>query len=181
MKSLIKVKKIIGLFFILTLNYSFSQNQTFKFNQNGLTQNIIVELNNFKANEIYNKSINWIKDKYHKPNDVIDATIENESVKFSSVENVFRIYNAFGEYKDYPLEYTIKVSFKDNKYKFEVLYMNVIHESIDFSEIQNVIYKKNGTLIKWYRDTPEMLENFFNELNKSLKNHILGNNLDNDW
>lgn len=59
--------------------------------------------------------------------------------------------------------------------------MNVIHESIDFSEIQNVIYKKNGTLIKWYRDTPEMLENFFNELNKSLKNHILGNNLDNDW
>jgi hypothetical protein len=165
--------KSILILLLLVTGLTKAQETEFKFSKDGFTNFVVTETPNFRANEIYSKTLNWIKENYENPNEVIKMTIENESIRLTAIENIFRIYNAFGDYVDFPLEYSLKISFKENKYKFEVTIINVKHNAIDYSNIPKMIYKKNGILIKWYRDTPTMIENYFNELNSSLKNYIL--------
>lgn len=172
------MKKII-LFLFFTLNV-FAQNEKFIFNKDGLSEYVVVKVDSISENELYSKTLNWVKETYSKPEQVIDATIENESIRFTGRSNFFRIYNAFGDFKDYPVKYTIKISFKDGRYKFEVLSMTVEHESVNYSDIPSKIYKKNGELLKWYKDTPQKIEDFFNQLNNSLKGYII-NKEKSDW
>jgi hypothetical protein len=173
--------KAITLFFLMTLPiFVFSQNENFTFTKDGLSEYVVVEIDSISEKELYSKTLNWVKETYIKPEQVIDATIENESIRVTGKSNFFRIYNAFGDFKDYPVKYTIKISFKKGKYKFEVLSLSVEHDSVNYSDIPSKIYKKNGELLKWYKDTPLKIEDFFNQLNTSLKGYIIKNEKS-DW
>lgn len=174
------MKNIIILFLSFYALELSAQINKFTFDENGLTKFIVVELDTINKSVIYQKTIDWVKETYKKPDLVFDATINNENIRFSGKENIFKIYNAFGDYGNYPLEYTIKVSIKNGKYKFEVVFINVIHPSINFNDIHKTIYKKDGKLSKWYRDCPKIIEDYFNNLNKSLYEYISNKN-SNDW
>lgn len=173
--------KATTLFFLIILPiFAYSQKEKFIFNKDGLSEYVVVKFDSISEKELYSKTLNWVKETYSKPEQVIDATIENESVRFTGRSSFFRIYNAFGDFADYPVKYTIKISVKSNRYKFEVLSMIVEHDRVNYSDIPAKIYKKNGELLKWYKDTPQRIEDFFNQLNISLNDFII-NKEKSDW
>lgn len=175
------MKKILIAFILFVSSLTYSQNQKFTLTKDGINKYVVVELDTINENVIFQKTINWVKEKFKKPDLVFDSTINNQMVRFTGENNIFRIYNAFGEFDNYPLEYSIKVSIKKGRYKFEILNLDVKHNRIDYSNIHKVIYKRNGKLISWYRDTPVMIEDFLNNLNQSLSDYIKGTSNDNNW
>lgn len=83
----------------------------------------------------------------------------------------------------YPAEYTIEISFKDNKYKFDILdlkYFNVVWKNFDLNDA-SMYYKKKGGLKNYCKYLPE-IATYFNNLNNDLKDYIINEKIKNsDW
>ena len=137
--------KATTLFFLMILPvFVFSQNENFTFTKDGLSEYVVVKVDSISENELYSKTLNWVKETYSKPEQVIDATIENESVRFTGRSSFFRIYNAFGDFEDYPVKYTIKISVKRYLDRLEKNFYSLIY-----------------TVFKIYKNFPSMASNVF--------------------
>lgn len=93
--------------------------------------------------------------------------IENEKIRIDGIATgLLKIKgNSFN------LSYVIEISFKDNKYRFEIISL-LYENSTDYKKIPN--FKTDKKLTKNFGDTPVEIENYFNKLNLSLKDYIIG-------
>jgi hypothetical protein len=162
---------------LFTSLFFYGQTDKFKYDQTGLSEFVITNVDNLDNKTIYKKTVNWIKDTYKKPDVVIDAEIEDESVRFTGVTSKkVEVYSDFGELLFYDIKYTIKVSTKDNKYKFEVINFQLLdcYWIANFKKpINEEIYKKDGSIRKKWKNFPKSIENIFDNLNEDLKKYIL--------
>lgn len=178
------MKKLNSLFTVILLStatISFSQVE-FTYNQEGLTPEfVVVELDSLSQEKVFQSSINWIKETYKNPDEVIKTTINNEKVRFEGYkENLFCI-ETLGMNTCYSGTYTIEVEFKDNKYKFSPLsieyrvpasqYTAGGKYSINFKDGSGY-YNRKGIIKSSQKNIPPSIENLFNDLNKSLKNYL---------
>ena len=72
---------------------TFSQTE-FKF-ENGLlnTSSVVRQVDSVDSEALFNKTINWIKETYKNPDEVIKATINNQKIRFiGSSDSGFKIY-----------------------------------------------------------------------------------------
>lgn len=169
-------KNIILTIFTLSSLFFYGQTEKFKYDQNGFSEFVITNLEKVDNKTIYKKTINWVKETYKNPDVVFDATIEDESIRFSGVTNkMIEVWSDFGQLMYYDIKYTIKVYTKDNKYKFEVIDFQVLdcHWMMNFRKpINEEIYKSDGSIKKKWRNFPKSIENVFDTLNDSLKSYI---------
>jgi len=93
--------------------------------------------------------------------------IENEKLRIDAV------VNDLGKLDGTPfnLGYEIEISFKDNKYRFELISL-LCGGTGDYKNAPN--FKTDKKMIKHFGDTAVNVENYFNKLNQSLKDYILG-------
>lgn len=183
------MKKLQLLFLFLTGIMS-AQETEFTFdNTRGMTDFIVVNVENKSATEIYKKVIEWIKVTYKNPDKVILSTIENEYVRFEgSSSAVYSVGAILGGKFYFDTKYQIEISIKEGKYKFDLLGMEnyispsqyarggwtpntLFNKNVDKEYLDKFIYKKDGTLRGYYRyimETPV----YFNDLNKSLLESI---------
>ena len=127
------------------------------------------------ANEIYNKSLNWVKESYKNPSEVIKTTIENEMIRFEGIKADGVSSKVLGSKMFYSVKYTISLYFKDNKYKFEI-------NSVDYAistpgantDLKNITYcyKNSGEIRGLYSYVPTDIESLLNDLNSSLYLYI---------
>lgn len=177
------MKSILALAIILFcfLNNLLAQ-EKFSYEQNGLNPKYIVQVfEGTTQKQLFDKSINWIKETYKNPDKVIKTTIDSSMVRLEgSIEHYIPVMlvSPNGDLTTY----TIEISFRNGRYKFEPINLSAfgngdwIEIDLDTAAFANytkyAFYKKNGDIKPSFKDYPALIENLFNNLNLSLLNYL---------
>jgi uncharacterized protein with gpF-like domain len=163
--------KKLFLIILFICNISFSQDK-FEYGATGLSDYVVTQVDSISQNVLYSKAVNWVKETYKNPEEVIIMQMENEKIRLNGFSNDLI------QVKSYKFggKYVIEIAFKEGKYKFDVLSLTN-EQGNDWKSIPRYNIDK-----KWSRmeDSQKHIENYFNGLNTSLKNYILGKKKD-DW
>lgn len=143
------------------------KNDKFEYNEIGLNDFVVVDIDNKTKEEIYSKTINWIKETYKNPDLVLKMQIPSEKLRIDAIASNLASVND-GKTK-FDLPYSIEISFKDNKYKFKILSL-VVQNVKDLKTMPN--FKTDKKNIKYWGTTPTDIEKYFNDLNENLKKYI---------
>jgi len=150
---------------------AFAQETEFKFSKEGLTDFIVVTYDG-SAKDTYNRALAWVKENSKKGYKVVAST-ENEKMTIEGGKENFLCSKAGGTNVCTYGTFTIEISFKDGKYKFEAIGLSekpnnstttTVRNLNDFSEY----YDKDGSLKKYKDDVPAAYESLFNGLSKDL-------------
>ena len=166
------MKKIFIVFLIVT-NISVGQTneqvkgEKFEYTEAGLNDYVVTEINGKTKEEMYKKALNWVKETYKNPDLVLKMNIENEKFRIDAV--ALGIIKVRGISMN--LGYVIEVSFRDNKYRFELVSL-LYDNTTDYKKMPN--FKTDPKLVKNFGNSPTEIENYFNTLNKSLEVYIVG-------
>ena len=147
-------------------------------------EEIIVLVEGKTSSEIYTKSINWIKETYRNPEEVIKMTIENEKIRIEGYQNNAWYYKSLGIKQNYDMVYELQISIKDDRYKLEFIpmkfYTSVGLPAYDYT----TFFKANGDTRKTYAPAVESLNQSMNDISTSLYNYVLNGGSDSkegDW
>uniref|UniRef100_UPI0040474E83 hypothetical protein n=1 Tax=Flavobacterium sp. TaxID=239 RepID=UPI0040474E83 len=142
------MKKVLVLI-VLVAQFGFGQETEFTFdNQKGMTDYIVGTVENKTASDLYKKVIEGIKVTYKNPDKVILSTIDNEYVRFEGFSSSLWCINGLGMKTCYDTKYQIEISFKDGKYKFDLIGMEYYMSPSKYSSggwYDLVIFSKNMT------------------------------------
>ncbi len=180
------MNKIIFCNFFLFFSIIVLGQEKFEYNQNGLIpKSIVIEVGNLEQNELYLKTLNWIKTNYKNPNDVIKSTIENEMIRIEGAKIDWLCVSSIGVNICSNAIYTIQFNFKNGKYKIEIISLRASSNNGSYDinlDNGSIYYDKKGELKKFTKDTPIAISDLFNKLNSELNDYILGKNLlKEDW
>lgn len=172
------------LFALLVFSSSFAQ-EKFELTTAGFTDYVVTNVEGTQS-EIYNKAVNWIKETYKNPDQVIKMTIENEKLRFEGFKQNAICTKALGSIVCSNLTYSIEISFKEGKYKFDPISIEISGQDGTKSNVSlekvNTLWFKNGKPFKGYEGIISDFENHYNTLNQSLKEYITGaSKTNNDW
>ncbi|MHC0442357.1 DUF4468 domain-containing protein [Flavobacterium sp. 3-210] len=185
--------KIITLAFVMICSIVFSQDTEFKMSKEGFTDYVVTPCEGKTQSEIYKKTLDWINVTYKNPKEVLKANLENDYVRFEGSASGLVCVNALGMKNCYNTKYQIEVSFKEGKYKFDIIEIQYYVSSSQYSSGGwypfNMIgmepyYNKKGEIRSAYKYYPEYIPPYFNDLNKSLQNFVLSNEIPSkkaDW
>jgi hypothetical protein len=179
-----KMKILLLTLTIFLSNLSFAQETSqLKLTRNGV-EPIVVELDGLSAAELYKKALNWVQETYKNPDKVLKTNIENEKIRIDGFASNAWWYKSMGIQNFYNMEYSIEISFKDGRYRFEYIVgqffidggQKVLYDYRTF-------YKKSGEVRKSYKDAIPSLELTMNDLSQSFYNYVSGkaSKKDNDW
>lgn len=190
------MKKIILPFVtVLVLSLTIQDNESkFTYDINGMNKEyLVVTIDSTTQQKNFNKSLNWIKETYKNPDEVIKTTIENKKIRFEGSERNLICIKSLGLNTCYNARYSIEIELKENKYKFTPLNLSYRVPGsqygpartiyIDFKD-GSMYYKKNQTIRTAYQAIPSSIENLFNSLNNSLNDYIKKESFesaDDDW
>ncbi len=185
------MKKTLLLFFQFYTFFAFAQESEFTLSKEGLTDYIVTECNGKAQSEIYRKTLDWISVTYNTPSKVLKGNIENEYLRIEGSSKDLMVLNFFG--KDHcNATYQIEISFKDGKYKFDIIEIKYFNEQ-GFSDPSwkefkvnkaSIYYDKRGQISNVFKYLPDTLPQYLNNLNSSLKNFVMSNNIPSkrkDW
>jgi hypothetical protein len=187
-------KLLLSLVLLLFTILSFGQETEFKFTKEGFTDYVITKVDSSKTqSELYKRALDWVQVTYKNPKEVLLAQIENDYIRFEGVEKYKLCTKSLGATTCFDIRYQIEVSFKNGKYKFDVIKVEQYIKTSQYSAggwydfpINNTssYYKDNGEIRQMWKLYPESLENVFNSLNLSLKNFMLNKDITSktkDW
>ncbi len=179
------MKKVLLVAALLVGSLSFGQETQFTFNKEGFTDYIVTPVEGKTQKELYLKALNWISVTYNNPKEVIKAQIENEYIRIEGVKsNMFVLDAGLGIKIINDGRYQIEISFKDGKYKFDVIKLETYVKPDKYSsggwtdintENTTSYYRENGAVRNIFKNYPQSIENTFNILNYDLLKYI-GNN-----
>jgi len=125
---------------------SIKNKKEFKLTSEKLTDYVVVNTLDIEASDLYNYSIDWIKDNYTNPEKVIKATFKNKKIRIQGIKTDALTTKAFGLNDQRNLRYSIEISFKDGKYKFNPI---SLEEYISYNKyVQSLEVGWNKILIK---------------------------------
>ena len=91
------MKKLLVIsFVILCSNGIISQTSKLYLTPQGV-ESFLSEVKSLTKKDLYEKSLNWTKERYLSPNDVIKATIKNEKIRINGFSTPILWYKLFGE------------------------------------------------------------------------------------
>ncbi|MFV5688100.1 DUF4468 domain-containing protein [Flavobacterium sp. ZT3R25] len=169
--KIVKLIKIALVF--LTSTFAFGQvseiknNEKFEYSETGLNDFVVTEIQNKKKEDIYDKTLNWVKETYKNPDIVLKMQILNEKIRIDAIAtNLASINNNKTKFN---INYIVEITFKDNKYKFGIVSL-IVQNVKDLKTMQN--FKTDKKIIKYWGNTPNDIEVYFNNLNDNLKKYI---------
>lgn len=189
------MKKILLLVLLTFSTLSFGQETEFKFTKNGFTDFVVTSVEGKTQQELYKRTLDWIQVTYKNPKEVLLAQIENDYIRFEGIQRNSLCTKSLGMNICSNIRYQIEVSFKDGKYKFDVIKLETYTEPSKYtsggwyefpinSNDYNAYYKTNGEIKPMFKSYPESLEKTFNDLNKNLELFIKSETLNtkkSDW
>jgi len=181
------MKKII--YYLLAVisisNLSFSQETEFKFNKEGFTDFVVTQCEGKTQAELYKKALDWVSVTYKNPKEVIKAQIENDYIRIEGSSNSLICLNILVKNCS-NATYQIEISFKEGKYKFDVIEIKQYTETSQYGtggwsevklETTELYFRKNGEIRGVYKYFPELIPAYFNKLNLELKDFILSDKI----
>ena len=134
------------------------------------------------ASNIYAKTIEWIEANYDNPDDMIVANLENKELSLKVIEPKVWVSNRIGTDNNYDMEYTLKIEFKDGRYKISYNLGNFEKNGTRLTTTQKDLFKKFDGSVKYnYDGAVSGIEEKLNEKTTSLYNHIMGIDNGEDW
>lgn len=180
------MKNLLLFITIAFLSLSSYCQTSFNFDANGLNPKyIVIEIDSLNSSELYNKTINWIKETYKNPDEVIKAKFENEKVRFNGFQKSAMSTKMLGIPTFTDVRYSIEISFKDGKFKFEPISLEKYTTSSQYVvggwssvtlDIGSGIYKNNGKIKGIFQNYPIEIADIFNNLKSSLEIYLLKQN-----
>lgn len=168
---------IISMLMICSM--SFAQDK-FTYDIKGLTDYVVKD-NTMSAPDMYKKAINWIKENYVNPIEVIKMTIENEKIRYEGMEKNFNCYSSVCA----DATYMIEITFKDGKYKFDPISLKMSVASGKSFEVPlsdfSIYYDKKGELRKTGDKSLDKFSELFNSLSQRLDDYINDRVKKSDW
>ncbi|WP_456437359.1 DUF4468 domain-containing protein [Psychroserpens sp.] len=153
----------------------------FQYNQMGLTDYVVKRIDSLSQEQLFKKSINWIKENYKNPDKVIKALIDTKKIRFEGFKENVICLTSLGLTTCYGANYSIVISFKDGRYKFDPIQLTYripaskhnsgITKDVYFDNGMS-FYKDNGLIRNMFSSVPESLEILFNDLNLSLHEYL---------
>lgn len=148
---------------------------------------VVINVEGKNSKQLYENALRFVNKTYENPDKVIKAQMANEYLKISThVTDFLIIKNSFAKVA-ISGDYTIELTFKDNKVKFDVVSINMY----DRSRKYNLLFKGEGALSGYYiynkKDElkkPEAkidLENFFNTQISNLSEYLKKDISDDKW
>lgn len=164
--------RYLAIFMVfLWVSLAYGQNK-FAFNKNGITPKYLVShVNSLSKTELYHKTLNWIKITYENPNTEID----NQVILLTGIkENALQVDKRY-----FHLQYTVKLTFKKEVYKFEPL--KVLYKANskydmgwkDFDLSNGEVYFKKGKAIKSTKAYVKTIPKVLNDLNTQLNQFLI--------
>lgn len=184
-----------NIFFLLTLAFScFSNAQKINVTANGLRDlndnektYLIINAEDKTAKQLYDNAIKYVNKNYKNPEYVIKGKFENEYLKFVTHADNFIAINNAGVKIDFSVDYTIELSFKDNKFKAEIIELDMY-----VRDNRNLKLFFTGGILDWYifnkkgelkrAGAKTDIENYFNSQLSDISNFLLEkNNQKDNW
>lgn len=150
-----------------------SKGRTFEYSQLGINDFVVTDIDSIQKEDLYNKTVRWVKETYRNPESVLTMKIENEKIRIDAIAT--GLLKVRGRISN--LNYIVEISFKDNKYKFEIISL-LYNNTTDYKKIPN--FKTDSKMVKNFGSTPTDIETYFNKLNESLRIYIAGERKRND-
>ena len=161
----------------------------FKFSEGGFTDYVAIDIDSLSKENLYIQVKNWVLETYNTPSEVIKSEIKNKKIRIEgSQSNGLSIKGMLGEPYYYNIRYSIEISVRDGKYKFDPISLKyyvpyskyVSAKWVDLSifnkESLSPYYyqegKKKGRIQSIFSSFPSSIENHFDNLNISLFNYI---------
>lgn len=175
------MKKLLLVVLIIT-SINLNAQEKFTYDKEGLTDFIVVKVDSMSQSEIYAKTIDWIKDTYKNPDEVIKAKFENEKVRFNGFKSNALSTKVLGLTNYTDARYSIEISFKNGRLKFNPINLEQYAESSQYvtggwygisMDTGSWLYKKSGKLKRITKKNPSQIESIFNDLATSLKVFLL--------
>ena len=164
---------LLAILFSSETLFAQSPDKIFQYTELGLNDFVVTNIDSKAKEEIYTKTLNWVKETYKNPDLVLKMKIENEKIRIDAIASgLLKTRNLTSD-----LGYVVEISFKDNKYKFEIVSL-LYDNSTDYKKIPN--FKTDSRMVKNFGATPTDIEKYFNRLNESLKTYLTGEKKD-DW
>jgi hypothetical protein len=184
------MKNFILLLVFICHCLCFAQDTEFKFTKDGLTDFVVIPVADKTQNEIYKKTLDWVAMNFKEPGEVIKATIENEYIRIEGFSKELICYSYMGK-RCGDTKYEIEISFKDGKYKFDVLSISEYNNQsksilwTNFDIVNTAAYfDKKGEAKSSYKFIVTTVPEHFNNLNLNLKNFLVSDGVSskkNDW
>jgi hypothetical protein len=167
--------KILLSIAILFCTISYAQDfPKLKLSPNGV-EPIIVNTDSLQASDLYKKALNWVQETYKNPEKVLKAKIENEKLRIDGFAENAWWYKSLGMKQNYNMEYSVEISFKDGKYKFEyIIGQFFIKGGQKVLYDYKTFYKKTGEIRSAYADAVPSLEETMNNLSLNFYNYLTG-------
>jgi hypothetical protein len=125
---------------------------------------------------LYKKTLDWVAISFKNPKEVIKAQIENDYIRLEGFKSKMLCINSLGTLACYDVKYQLEISFKDGKYKFDAISVDIITKTgtstFPINGDVSAYFKKNGEIRTSFKLFPEALESTFNGLNKDLENFL---------
>lgn len=186
------MNKFLTFPFLMIYSLVFSQDTEFKMTKESFTDYVVTPCEDKSQSEIYKKTLDWLNVTYKNPKEVLKANLENDYVRFEGSAPSLVCLSSLGMKTCYSTKYQIEVSFKDGKYKFDIIEIQYYVNSSQYSSGgwsqfpmvgMEYYYNKKGEIKSTFKNFP-IIPSYFNDLNKSLHDFVMSNEIPSkkqDW
>ncbi|MEL4307401.1 hypothetical protein [Joostella sp. CR20] len=162
------MKKLLILFLISYIGNS----QEFKYDENGFINKEVVRTVNLSAEETQEKVSEWIEYYYKNPDFVKKGSVDSKFLRFSGMREYGNKKIGMGVVVPFNLYYTLRVDFKNEKYRLVVEQADYVPEGTAVISKQKV---KGGKKLKQaYEEYYTDVINDINSIEISLYNYVSG-------
>ena len=166
---------------LLVSSVAFSQVPKLELTPNGV-EPAVINVAVMPASAIYAKTINWLENNFDNPDDVMVANIENKEISIKAVEPKVWTPNRIGQDTNYDMAYTLKIEFKEGRYRISYELGNFEVDGKKLSTTYKDLFKKFDGSIKYNLEGAVVgIENKLNNKTESLYNFIMGIDNGEDW
>ena len=139
---------------------------------------VVINTSGKTAEQNYNNAIKYINKTYKSPKDVIKGDVNGEYISFKTHVSNFLIVKNSGVKVNIDANYTVELSFKDERVKFEVINLDMYNPDVNSKVLFTgtiwsgfPIYKKKK--LKLIRpETKNEIEVYFNNKINSIKGFL---------
>lgn len=188
------MKKYLLLMLLFVNGLTNAQGSEFKFTKESFTDYIVGIVDGKTATELYKKTLDWVAVTYKNPKEVIKAQIENDYIRIEGAKSNMLCIKSLGMLNCNDVRYQIEISFKDGKYKFDIIKLEQYIPASQYTVTSgwfevvltntSVYFKDNGDIKNVFKLYPTAIETEFNSLNTSLNDFLKSDTIPskkNDW
>ena len=157
-------------------NLVYAQETEFKFTKDGFLP-VVTVVEGSSANDLYDKTIEWIKKYYSNPSEVLKSEVVNEYIRIKGSRNNFYYLKSLMGKEYYDVLYSITFEFKEGKYKFEFVTEKLFFNGKPLISDEKKIFKKDGTVKPAFKEAYDSFIESVKDIYNSHYNYISGKSI----